>query len=174
MIQASDYIRLAEDDGARFCQIRTTGLWGATDRDGMVIVPYVDGAMSREEAARLYCEEKGLGAYTPETILARIVREYRPYDALPAFGEGFTAYQAAPWRNNPYDKAPGRLPGREGESHGQALLREVDAQAWDRGANAAMLYARALAHLDSHPEIAETPPAGEPGWLVRLLRNGRG
>jgi hypothetical protein len=155
-----DYIQLAEDDGAHFRQIKATGLWGAMDRDRMVIVPYVDGAMSKEEAARLYCEEKGLTASTPDAILARIVRSYRPYDTLPAFGEGFTAYQTnGPYRSNPYD---GDAPGNG-----------VKAQAWDRGANAAMLYARALAHLESHPEVAQTPPNGEQSWMVRLIRTGR-
>jgi hypothetical protein len=57
---SSELVRLAEEDGARFCQIRPTGLWGVSDRDGMIIVPYVDGAMSKVEAARLYIEDKGL------------------------------------------------------------------------------------------------------------------
>jgi hypothetical protein len=75
MTDISEFERLAEADGATFLQIRTTGLWGAVDREGMVIVPYVDGAMSKVEAARLYCEDKGLPPCTPDAILARIVRE---------------------------------------------------------------------------------------------------
>jgi hypothetical protein len=141
-----DYVRLAEDDGAHFCQIRTTGLWGVSDKHGMVIVPYVDGAMSREEAARLYCEEKGLAARTPETILARIVREYRPYDTLPAFGEGFTAHSMRQF-HNPYPSS-------------------VAAQAWDRGYDAAALYQRALAFLDAPPKDVEKV---QPNWLAKLL-----
>ena len=35
-----DYVRLAEEDGARFCQIRTTGLWGVADRDGQAYNRY--------------------------------------------------------------------------------------------------------------------------------------
>jgi hypothetical protein len=57
---SDDYKRLAEDDGARFHQSTETGRWAADDRDGMAIVPCVDGALSVAEAARLYCEEKGL------------------------------------------------------------------------------------------------------------------
>jgi hypothetical protein len=60
----------------------------------MVIVPYMDGAMSKIEPARLYCEDEGLPPCTPDAILARIVREYRPYDTMPEFGEGFAAPQA--------------------------------------------------------------------------------
>ena len=149
MTEASVFIQLAEADGATFLQIRTTGVWGAVDREGMVIVPYVDGAMSKVEAARLYCEDKGLTACTPDAILARIVREYRPYDTMPEFGEGFADHQAHR-RHEKYDG--------------------VKAQAYDRGANAAMLYARALASLDVAPE---KPDASSPGWLQRLLRTGR-
>jgi hypothetical protein len=115
----------------------------------MVIVPYVDGAMSKVEAARLYCEDKGLTACTPDAILARIVREYRPYDTMPEFGEGFADYQAHRRHEN-YDSVKG--------------------QAYDRGANAAMLYARALAFLDA---AREKPGAASPGWLQRLFRTGR-
>jgi hypothetical protein len=91
-----------------------------------------------------------------DEILARIKAQYRPYDTLPAFEEGFTAYQASgPLRRNPYDNDAG-----------------YKAQAWDRGANAAMLYARALAHLDAVTDDAEAnTPA--PGWLERLIHTGR-
>jgi hypothetical protein len=68
---------------------------------------------------------------------------------MPEFDEGFADYQARRWHEN-YDG--------------------VKAQAYDRGANAAMLYARALAHLDAHREDIEK--AG-PGWLVQLLQTGR-
>jgi hypothetical protein len=80
----NDFVRLAEDDGATFRQIRETGLWGAVDREGMVIVPYVDGAMSKVEAARLYCEDKGLTPVTPDKpgeaspgLLQRLLRTGR-------------------------------------------------------------------------------------------------
>jgi hypothetical protein len=145
MSDATDYIRRAEDDGAHFQQIRATGLWGAMDRNRMVIVPYVDGAMSKEEAARLYCEAKGLLPFTPETLLASIVREYRPYDTIPAFGEGFTAHSKRQWCN-PYD---GDAPGNG-----------VKAQAWDRGLEAAARYARAL-------------DAAQRGAVVERIRTGR-
>jgi hypothetical protein len=102
-------------------------------------------------------------------ILSRIKAQYRPYDTLPEFTEGFDAYQArAAHRRNPYE---------DGRRYGG-----VKAQAWDRGANAAMLYRRALVHLDAHREDVDssTPfdkrsgaqKAG-PSWLARLLRTGR-
>jgi hypothetical protein len=70
---------------------------------------------------------------------------------MPEFQEGFDAYHVAGLhRRDPYEG--------------------VKAQAWDRGANAAMLYARALAHLDAHKGDVEK--AG-PGWLATLLRTGR-
>jgi hypothetical protein len=148
MTEASVFIQLAEADGATFLQIRTTGLWGAVDREGMVIVPYVDGAMSKAEAARLYCEDKGLTPCTPDAILAQIVRDYRPYDTMPEFGEGFAGHQVRQRHEND-----------DG----------VKGQAYDRGANAAMLYARAPAFLDAAP----VKPNPAPGWLQRLLRTGR-
>jgi hypothetical protein len=152
MSEANDYLRLAEDDGACFRQIRSTGLWSAADRDGVVIVPFVDGAMSIAEAARLYCEDKGL---TPShEILARIVAKYRGYHVLAEFWQGFKACQRdSVLRCNPY---------RDDEG--------VKAQAWDRGANAAMQYQRAMHHVATTPAEADE---AEPGWLVRLLRTGR-
>jgi hypothetical protein len=139
--------RLAEGDGATF--IRTaSGKWWAKDRGGFMVVR---GVRSRAEAARLYCEDKDLTPTTPEAILARIRHEYRPYDTLPEFEEGFRAYQLdRAHRHNPHTGYKG--------------------QAFDRGTNAAMLYARAMAHLAGHPEEVER--AG-PGWLTRLLRAGR-
>src|SRR5712664_4265053 len=68
---------------------------------------------------------------TDQQILSGIVADYRPYDTLEAFGEGFVAYKFGNYRN-PYD----------GKNELQA---EVNAQAWDRGANAAMRFARATA-----------------------------
>jgi hypothetical protein len=138
--------RLAEADGAMFTR-SPTGAWYAKDRDGVVIVR---GALSKTEAAVLYCEDKDLVDSTPEAILARLRYEYRPYDSMPEFQEGFDAYQKHRFARDPYDG--------------------VKAQAWDRGANTAMLYARALAHLDAHREDVEK--AG-PGWLARLLWPGR-
>jgi hypothetical protein len=115
--------RLAEADGATF--IRTPmGAWWAKDRDGIVLVR---GALSRVEAARLYCEDKDLVASTPAAILAYIKAQYRPYDTLPEFQEGYDACERdRVLRCNPYDDG-------------------YKAQAWDRGANAAMLYKRAMA-----------------------------
>ena len=43
MTEASVFIQLAEADGATFLQIRTTGLWGAVDREGMGGVSYKCG-----------------------------------------------------------------------------------------------------------------------------------
>jgi hypothetical protein len=139
--------RLAEADGATFIR-SATGAWWARDKDGMVIVR---GALSKAEAVVLYCEDRDLVGSTPEAILAFIRHQFRPYDSMPEFEEGFRAYQLdGPHRRDPYEG--------------------VKAQAWDRGANAAMLYARALAHLDAHKEDVEK--AG-PGWLATLLRTGR-
>ncbi len=174
-----DYVRLAEEDGAHFCQIRTTGLWGVSDRDGMIVVPYVDGAMSKVEAARLYCEEKGLAASTPGAILSRIASQYRPYHTLPAFHEGYRAYRAdGAFRVNPYEAEVA------GETIAQSLQRQVNGQAWDRGANAAMLHRQALSCLDDpSPEVeraaaiaaGEKPqePPAVPSWLTRLVSKGR-
>jgi hypothetical protein len=67
---------------------------------------------------------------TNQELLTSIVADYRPYDTLKAFGEGFVAYQAGTHRN-PYDG--------KGEPRAQ-----INAQAWDRGANAAMRYAREI------------------------------
>jgi hypothetical protein len=64
MADTSEFERLAEADGAPF--IRTaTGVWWARDKDGITVVR---GAMSKAEAGRLYCEDKGLVASTPEMI----------------------------------------------------------------------------------------------------------
>jgi hypothetical protein len=146
MTDAIELERLAEADGATFIR-SATGAWWAKDKDGITIVR---GAMSRAEAAVQYCEDRDLCGSTPEAILARIRHEYRPYDTMPEFQEGFRAYQLdGAHRRDPYDGVKG--------------------QAWDRGANAAMLYARAMAHLDADPVKA----AAEPGWLARLLRTGR-
>jgi hypothetical protein len=147
MTNATELERLAEADGATFLR-SATGAWWAKDKDGITIVR---GALSRAEAALQYCEQKDLTAATPEAILARIRHEYRPYDSMPEFDEGFRAYGMHRFSHrDPYDG--------------------VKAQAWDRGANAAMLYERALAHLDAHKEDIEK--AG-PGWLAPLLRTGR-
>jgi hypothetical protein len=147
MTEASVFIQLAEADGATF-QRSPLGAWYAKDHDGITVV---FGALSRAEAARAYCEDKDLVESTPEAVIEYIRAQYRPYEGMPEFREGFDAYQA----------------------HGYGLsdpCEGVKAQAWDRGANAAMLYARAMAHLDAHKEDVEK--AG-PGWLARLIRTGR-
>ncbi len=86
-----------------------------------------------------------------DAILKRIVEEHRPYNTYVAFAEGYIEYQTSgvAW-GNPYD------------------ADSVEAQAWDRGACAAMQYQRALAHLDAHPAGEE--PEAAPGWLRRLLQ----
>jgi hypothetical protein len=66
-----------------------------------------------------------------QEILAAIRHEYRPYDTLPQFEEGFAAYQRdGAFRCNSYQNDTG-----------------YKAQAWDRGANAAMWYAVALRRM---------------------------
>jgi hypothetical protein len=138
-------VRLAEEDGGTFQQM-ATGAWWAKDRDGMVIVR---GALSKTEAAVLYCEDRDLCAATPEAILARLRYEFRPYDTLPAFGEGFAAHAGRQW-HNPYPSS-------------------VEAQAWDRGLQTAVFCERALAGLDAMPAGDKTGP----GWLSKFLRTGR-
>jgi hypothetical protein len=145
---ANELERLAEADGAMFIPSGTCA-WSAKDRHGVLIVR---GALSRVEAARLYCEDQDLAASTSEAILAYIKAQYGPYDSMPEFEAGYRAY----WR----DGAHRCNPHNDG----------VAAQAWDRGANAAMLYGRAMAHLDAHKEDVEK--AGS-SWLVRLLSTGR-
>ena len=71
-----------------------------------------------------------LSRSTAANILAEIRHLDRPYDTLPAFDEGFADYQAGSFKNRyELDKT----------ARGQ-----VNAQAYDRGANAAMRYARAI------------------------------
>lgn len=150
MTETSELERLAEADGATFIR-SATGAWYAKDRDGIVIVR---GALSRAEAAVHYCEDRDLCGSSPEAILARIKHDFRPYDQMEEFQEGFDACQKAPgrWRDPYEDEA------------------SYKSQAFSRGANAAMLYARAMTQLDKHKEDVEK--AG-PGWLMQLLRTGR-
>ena len=146
---ADAYVRFAEADGACFVQ-DVTGRWIARDKDGITVVC---GALSIAEAARLYCEDRDITPSTNDAIMARIFAAYRPYDTHPAFREGYRAYQLdGVFRRNPHDG--------------------VAAQAWERGASAAMLYRRALAHLDAVPADA-APETASPGWLSRLIRTGR-
>jgi hypothetical protein len=143
------YRCLAEDDGARFRRGSESDRWTAEDSDGIAIV---SDAMSIAEAARLYCEDKGL--VSPRQILARIVAAYSSHRLLAEFWEGFKACQRDPARrSNPYQ-------------HDE----DVKAQAWDRGADVAMQYQQALAHFATTPAEADE---AELGWLVRLLRTGR-
>ena len=78
---------------------------------------------------------------TREARLVEIRADYRPYDTLPAFDQGFADYQNR-LRVNPYD-------GLRGPGDG------LKAQAWDRGANAAMRYNRFLNGLEK-PEMPLT------------------
>jgi hypothetical protein len=73
-----------------------------------------------------------------QEILTMIIAQYRPYDILPAFDEGFKAYQTSgALRCRPYDNAPAD------ENPVAACKRQVKSQAYDRGANAAMWLGRA-------------------------------
>jgi hypothetical protein len=85
-----------------------------------------------------------------EARLVEIRADYRPYDTLPAFDQGFADYQNR-IRANPYD-------GLRGPGDG------LKAQAWDRGANAAMQYNRFLNRLEK-PEVplGRKPAAPEVG-----------
>ncbi len=72
--------------------------------------------------------------------LAELRHEYRPYDTLAAFDEGFADYQAHNYYSNPYDVA----------SDGELDLRAgVNAQAWDRGAECASRWQRYCEHGSS-------------------------
>ena len=62
--------------------------------------------------------------------LADLRQEYRPYDTLPAFHQGFAAYGQYQSKN-PYDGRP---------------EKSVDAQAWDRGLECAQRWAREADH----------------------------
>jgi hypothetical protein len=59
--------------------------------------------------------------------LAELRQEYRPYDTLPAFHQGFAAYGQQYEIRNPY----------EGQPHDS-----VDAKAWVRGLECAERWAR--------------------------------
>jgi hypothetical protein len=89
---------------------------------------------------------------TRKQVLARIKAAYRPYDALPEFQEGFDAYM---------------LDG----AHRRCLYDDgVKAQAFDRGASTAMLFQRALDHVDRVTRTGEQP---KPGWLASLIHGRR-
>jgi hypothetical protein len=143
------YTRLAENDGARFQIASESYRWTAKDRDGIAIV---SDAMSVAEAARLYCEDRGLTS--PGEILDRIATAYRPFHILAEFWEGFRACRRdGVFRCNPY---------RDDEG--------IKAQTWDRGAEVAMHYQRAVARIATTPADDDQT---EPGWLLKLLRTGR-
>lgn len=80
-------------------------------------------------------------------IKAAICGEYRPYDSLPAFRQGFDAYQSGRFFRNSYGGA-----GSLGES--------MNAIAWDHGFEAAARYARAL-------------DAAQRGAVVERIRLGK-
>jgi hypothetical protein len=86
-------------------------------------------------------KENKMSNQTREARLVEIRADYRPYDTLPAFDQGFADYQNR-LRVNPYD-------GLRGPGDG------LKAQAWDRGANAAMRYNRFLNGLEK-PEVPLT------------------
>jgi hypothetical protein len=144
MTGPSELERLVEADGAQL--IRTaTGAWYARDNTGITVVR---GALSRAEAARLYCEDRDLCLATPGAILEWIKAQWRPYDTLPAFQAGWDACRRdGSLRADQYDG--------------------VDGQAYDRGGLSAVWYARAMKHLEDHPDDVER--AG-PRWLADLLK----
>jgi hypothetical protein len=86
----------------------------------------------------------GQGVERDLEALKQIVDDYRPYDTLPAFTEGFDDYDRGSFRN-PYDGL------KDGPS-------QVAAQAHDRGRNAAMRYRRHLAGVVDKPKIAARRP----------------
>jgi Protein of unknown function (DUF3363) len=101
-----------------------------------------------------------------QDILTAICLQYKPYDTLPEFGEGFVAYHNdGALRHHPYEDEGG-----------------VKAQAYDRGANAAMWLGRAQrlrAELDSfdsfdtaHPDPVGVALCSPDGALSVHLGNG--
>ena len=106
-------ITLAQEHGAHFKQA-PTGTWTARHRDGGTSI----WGMSQVDAAVRYLEENNIQPTTSEAIKARICFDYRPYDTMPEFEEGFADHQA----RRLHEKYDG-----------------VKGQAYDRGANAAML-----------------------------------
>jgi hypothetical protein len=148
MTLSDAYQKWADAHGGLFIK-SAAGTWSVTDADGAVVAR---GALSKAEAARLYCEDQDITPAHPDAILIRVFAEYAPYNTMPAFTEGYRAYQLdGQCRRNPHT--------------------DVAAQAWDRGASSAMLYQRALAHLDAHP-ADRVPETASEGWLARLIRNG--
>jgi hypothetical protein len=140
MTDATELERLAEADGATFHQSHA-GAWAVRDRDNAVVA---SGCLSKVEAAIRYVEDRGLCLATPEAVKA-------PYDTLPAFQAGWDAC-----------RRDGAL--REDKYDG------VDGQAYDRGGLSAVWYARAMKHLEDHPDDVEK--AG-PRWLTELIKGGR-
>ena len=81
-------IALALANGAVFKQ-SPTGTWTAHRND----TPGIWG-MSQVDAAARFLEEIGVEPTEPAAILAAIKHEYRPYDSMPEFQEGYDAYMA--------------------------------------------------------------------------------
>jgi hypothetical protein len=148
MSAPSELEHLAEADGAIFIR-SATGSWYARDKDGITVVR---GALSRAEAARMYCEDRDLVLSSPEAIRAWIDAQWRPYDTLPSYRQGFDAYM----------NYGARRPDIDDDG--------VRGQAYDRGGLAAVWYQRALQHLTDHPD--EVEKAG-PRWLADLIKGGR-
>src|SRR5262245_19304935 len=77
-------------------------------------------------AAHMLCAKDG-GSHMMTRTLADLQQEYRPYDTLPAFHQGFAAYGRQYQIRNPYEEQP---------------HNSVDAKAWDRGLECAERWAR--------------------------------
>jgi hypothetical protein len=69
------------------------------------------------------------------TDLATLRNEYRPYDQLPEFDQGFAAYAAGNFAN-PYDRNLRYYMPEPEQS------KDVAAQAWDRGQECAFRWKR--------------------------------
>jgi hypothetical protein len=90
-------------------------------------------------------------AACPTAILKRIFEESRPYNTFVAFREGYIAYQT------------------DGHALDRPYGDTTEGEAWDHGANAAMLYRRALAYCDDHE--VEVLADKDATWLDRLMRS---
>ena len=74
----------------------------------------------------LMIDEMVAAGKSEQDILAAIVAQYRPYDSLPA------EFQCLPDERHPYDDAP------VGKTPSLPVSARSTAQAYDRGANAAV------------------------------------
>ena len=96
---------------------------------------------------------RGRVRISTEVILATIVGAYRPYVEMPAFRAGLLAWRLG-GGPNPHENDP------------------VQAEAWHRGATAAMIYEASLKRFNACREAAQLPQATD--WLRGILNANGG